>query len=190
MSTVEALKMEETNDSNICLVRLGFLWYANERSAYRLMKYMPDFVPLKRPLLNHGRVTNKDACFIRFPQNRLDEIKGLMGKNTPLVIREQTKDSIVITGNEHEADEVSRFGAWRNRVAFVQAPQQKVVVKHQPTNHVAEEQNHKPESKTKHTGTVGMNEHIVQKIMNYQVANKTPLETMQFVISIQELLKV
>lgn len=183
----EVIEKEETNSHSIYLIRQGILWTAFERSAYRMMKSLPSFYPTKINI-PEGINESNEVCSIRFADKRLESVLNLLrqvNSETPLEISQGEEMVTILVPHINEKEEAVGFSAWRKTV--VMQPAKKKQVRKKAVIEESAEDDHEFNSGLAF-GTE-LKEYIIQKLVNYPVANKTPLQTAQFVAEIQEFLK-
>lgn len=156
MNINEVITLESTNADKIYLLKEGFFWRAYERSAFRFVKHIRPYQVIKKQF----KKVKMDVCFIGFPENMLEEMLKLQGKEN-LVIVAKTKAQVTIALSPLSFGEglggEAEFNEWKTSCVIPAARDEKW---------------------------------FIQKIKEYPVFTKTPLETVQFVAEMQERLNI
>jgi hypothetical protein len=155
----EILKIENTNTTGrINLFKEGIFWRVYQKSAYLFIKQIKDLKALKK----FYKVVNSEVVYAGFPDTILPQIQEL-AQSKGLQFEKSNEKHCRISGIEVD----NGFEQWFQSLAVFRK------INSDDGYDISEG---KPARS------------IIQKIKNYPIADKTPLETVQFVAELQEQL--
>jgi len=158
MVVKEILKIEETNTGRINLFKEGIFWRVYQKSAYLFIKQIKDLKALKK----FYKVVNSEVVYAGFPDTILSGIQEL-AQSKYLKFERVNEKHCTISGIEID----NGFEEWFQSLA---------VFRKINSDDGSDISDGKPARS------------IIQKIKEYPVFYKTPLETVQFVAEMQEQL--
>jgi len=160
MKISEIQNMEQQNINCCYLIKEGIFWRAYELSAMLFSVHIKNFKLIKR----YVKCAGQDIVYLGFPDGALEEIlneaKG-KGYNAEFAIGRQNNDIIMLSGFVPKGslrEKPLDFEQWKSEIPVVAMNKK----------------------------TDNQFELIIEKIKNYPVANRTPVESLEFLSNIQK----
>jgi hypothetical protein len=164
MKLANVISEEAKNTGSIIMHREGLFWRAYERSAFMFTLHLKQYSATKK----FFKTVSSEIAFIGFPNQTLNQIIGKAeGKEV-----KQSESRICIGGFEFDNE---AFLIWKNGIDLTEKPKVEKIDRASDDTNVIEK-THSEQSM------------IIDRIKNFPVISKTPLECQQFIIEIQHQL--
>ena len=155
MGIKEILEVENANAGSINLFKEGIFWRVYQKSAYLFTKHIKDLKAIKKFYKN----VNSEVVYAGFPDTILPRIE-MMAESKNFKFEKCNEKHCSISGFEPD----NGFEEWFKSIPPYPVPDKLYLVGKTPPQQNLE----------------GLTHEIIQKIKEYQVSNKTPLETVNF----------
>ncbi len=170
MTKKEILDIEKTNDDKIHLYKEGMFWIAYEKSAYRFITSVRPYRATRKFVQQVG----EEMVSIGFPSAILDEIN--------VEVLEKSERQITLQAPENEGATGKEFQAWKAQTAL-HIPRLQIKPNQVKTREVTREM-----SAPLPLPPVQQQSTITEKLRDFNLANKTPMECMMFVLDLKNSL--
>ncbi len=165
MKIKDILRVEQNNKNSIFLIKEGIFWRCYEYSAFLFVKNIKEFHITKKYIKN----VKQNIIFIGFPDNILKQILKSVETIHVSSLHVIKKETIIEIKGFADTE---GFEQWKSGIKL-------------KVNTSRDESRFVSASKPNVSILVGFN-HIIEKIRNYPSANKTPIETFNFLVQIQK----
>ncbi len=164
MKLVNVISEEAKNTGSIIMHREGLFWRVFERSAFMFTLHLKQYSATKK----FFKTVSSEIAFIGFPNQALNHIiKKVKGKEVV-----QSESRICIGGFEFDNE---AFLIWKNGIDLTEKPKSKKIDRASDDINAIEKTNSQQSM-------------VIERIRNFSVISKTPLECQQFIIEIQNQL--
>lgn len=168
MNSKQLVEVESNNKQQIYLYREGLFWKAYERSAYAFCLMYRNYKPTKK----YVKVVATELISIGFPTKVLPNL-------VPEASLNHISETEVVIKLEQPIDEV-QFIEWKNQTPLTVAAAKTL------------SESNKSESEkmvSTNVNNVSVMDLLADRIMCYNLAEHTPMEAMQFICELKDMLK-
>jgi len=145
----------EQKNTQIILHKEGLFIRVYERSAYLFVKHIKAYNLTKKFYKN----VKQEVVYLGFPQSSFSKIEAICKENN-LTVKEE-KNQIIIEGLANFTEE--EFINWKNNIALIES---------------------ESVAKNPHSHSIKENK-IIEKLRNFSVISKTPIECQAFIVKLQ-----
>ena len=145
----------EQENTQIILHKEGLFIRVYERSAYLFVKHIKAYNLTKKFYKN----VKQEVVYLGFPQSSFSKIEAICKENN-LTVKEE-KNQIIIEGLANFTEE--EFINWKNNIALIES---------------------ESVAKNPHSHSIKENK-IIEKLRNFSVISKTPIECQAFIVELQ-----
>lgn len=163
MKIAEILEIEKDNTNKINLIHEGIFWRCYEISSYLFVKYVKEYKIIKKFI----KSINDYIVYCGFPDNVIDDILSMVKNND--IINEENKKIILIDKEVIKDDYI----IWKYNIQEIHETK----YNEQKINEIKID-----------SISVDYNK-IINAIINYDIANSTPIECQNFLLKLKMQIK-
>jgi len=164
MKIQEAIEKEEANNDSILLLKEGYFYRAYDQSA----KLFAEHIKPIKVIAKYYKNVKKEAFYCGFPLNSTNDIEKITKeKGFNILIKDE---EIIINGISRDKQD---FEKWKQSFKNKNSEERQLTV-------------HEIQSEYQQQKASSLNL-LYQKIIQFPLENKTPMQTMQFVQELKQL---